>query len=77
MSCREMAWGLHRFFLAEITMSPDKDRDRKPDQPPDRDESDEAPETPPTEPPPVPVKEPPEGRDDRGPYVVRTARDLD
>jgi len=50
---------------------------REPDHPPDRDESDEAPETPLTEPPPVPVKEPPEAPDERGPYVVRTARDLD
>jgi hypothetical protein len=37
----------------------------------DRDPRDEdTPETPPTEPPPVPVKEPPDTREPRGPFVV-------
>ena len=53
---------------------PTREEPTKPRTPPRDDErdrkDDDTPETPPTEAPPVPVKEPPEGPDRRGPFVV-------
>lgn len=53
----------------ELSRQPPRPREDPLDD--ERDPSDEdTPETPPTEPPPVPVKEPPDTRDPRGPFVV-------
>jgi hypothetical protein len=63
-------------YRIEIHMArprkPDPDSPEGPDRPErDRDDDvDEIPETPPTEPEPVPVEEPPDAPDKRGPYVV-------
>ena len=51
-----------------------KRRRETPDEERDGDD-DEAPETPPTEPEPVPVEEPPDAPQKRGPYVVDWASD--
>jgi len=49
-----------------------KDGDQEPDRPEGDRDDDDAPETPPTEPEPVPVEEPPDAPDKRGPYVVES-----
>jgi len=64
---------LDRSLIASDLM-PTRSQPTDPTRPPKDDERDrkdeDTPETPPTEAPPVPVKEPPEGPDRRGPFVV-------